>query len=208
MKILKQSIVLSGLIIIFSCTNKKEKSSGETVKKVTATKMSNAWRSFNISTLKITEKGIGKFKIGEIFPSQFSPLKREEKTVIKKTEEGKETVKTNIITSEGQILFAVENDDDKYAKEIMVYTPEIKTVSGLGVGSTLSNIIKIYPDAKVWYTYISDRVVLESLSMPNTQFIIDKKGYKKGAISYNSDKEDLSLEHFDVDTKVKVVRVY
>ncbi len=196
---------------MISCADKKEQTAvAETpVKKVEPAKISNAWRSFNVGTLKITETGVGKFKVGQAYPAQFAPLKSDVKNIIKKTAEGTETVESSIIKSEGKVLFAVQKSKDgKSTQELTVYSPEIKTNSGMGVGSTLSDITSAYPDAKVWYTYVSDKVVVESPSLGNTQFIIDKNGYVDASISYNSDKEVLSLNDFEANTQVKSVRIY
>jgi len=206
MKIVKQWFFLCGLVTIVACANKKEKAA--VVVKPESAKISNAWRSFNVSTLKVDASGVGKFKIGNTLPTQFSPLKKEEKNIIKKIEGSFKTIKTDIISSEGKILFAVNKDDDQKVDEITLYSPQIKTVENIGVGNTIAEFIRAYPDAKVWYTYFSDRVVLESPSLGDLQFILDKSAYMNGTISYNSNKEDLSISDFKENTIIKSIRIF
>ncbi len=210
MRTIKQLVVLSGLITIISCGGKNESNTAveSAQKKVEPVKISNAWRSFNVSTLKITSNGVGKFEIGRNLPAQFAPLKHEVKNIVKKTAKGTETVKTDFITSEGKILFGVDKDKKGNLNEINIYTPEITTKSNIGVGNTIAQFVSAYPDVKVWYTHINDHVVLESPSLENIQFIVDKSGYKDTSISYNSDQELLNISDFNTNTKIESVRVF
>ncbi len=210
MRIIRQLVFFSVAISIVGCSGKKEKNiavKAPTVKSEPA-KISNAWRSFNVSTLKVDSNGIGKFNIGHVFPSQFAPLKRQERKIVKNTEGGTESAVVDVITSEGKTLFMVNKNATKSIEEITVYSPEIKTSSGIGVGSTISQLLATYPDAKVWYTNVSDQVVLESPSLSNIQFVLDKKGYKTESISYSSDIEHLNTSDFKTDTSIKSIRVF
>ncbi len=211
MKRIQHSLWVLGVTILITSCGKKEKNTelSHSESKHETTKISNAWRSFNVNTLKLTSSGIGKFKVGEAFPTQFSPLKSQEKSIIRKEEGGSTAIMTNVITCEGKTLFTVnKKGKTETIDEITLYTPEITTLEKLGVGSSLSEFVAAYPDAKVWYTYVTDAVVLESDALKNMQFILNKADYKNGAISYNSDIEYLSINDFNTDSKIQKIRIF
>ncbi|MDQ3190320.1 MAG: hypothetical protein M3Q58_01875 [Bacteroidota bacterium] len=93
--------------------------------------------------------------------------------------------------------------------EFTVYTSELKTPKGIGVGSTIQEFVTAYPAYSIWYTYVSDRFVIDTEAHRNLQFEINDSDFIGDRASLESgDSDALNINQFKPSTKIKSVRVY
>lgn len=53
------------------------------------------------------------------------------------------------------VFTAMRTQDTQYVKEIRVNSPKFKTAAGMGVGSAIAAVKKVYPGVKLLKTYVS-----------------------------------------------------
>jgi len=97
--------------------------------------------------------------------------------------------------------------EDLHIVEMMIHSDYYKTDDGIGVGTTIEHFAEVYPDYNLWYTYISDRYILETEVLIGIQFLLDFHDCKitpKG----DSDMETLELSDFKEGAKIQAIRVY
>ncbi len=162
----------------------------------------------------LLDDGVGDFKIGGSipFPESSDNYEINEEVQIRMTEEGefKETV--YIVKKEGeeimQLKLKYDFNTEQYTKnidEIIVTSSLVKTPEGIGIGSTMNDFIKIYPDYDLWYTYVSGMYVIETKNI-NAQFILDKKDFI-GELDITGDVITLKKSDFKQDAKILKIRV-
>ncbi len=121
--------------------------------------------------------------------------------IIQKAEKTVFEVFTSFIPEKG-----IYNDT---ISEVYILTDQFKSSKGFGAGSSLRSFMKTYPDSKIWYTYVSNRFVLESPYFPNTQFIIENAGYNGDVSKLNyNDMIFLDAYKFRKGTKIRKIRIY
>lgn len=91
--------------------------------------------------------------------------------------------------------------------EIMVLSDRFKTEEGIGVGSTIEEFTSSYTDYNLWYTYVSDRFVLET-SQHSMQFLLQKKDYAGGEINFESEITPLKIDNFNSESTIHKVRIF
>lgn len=161
----------------------------------------------------IEESRVGNFTLGGEIP-QTSDIYQIQKTKKSRvTEEGPQE-ETHYVLSRNQteelILKPLSdtsgNGQDTIIGEIIVLTDHYKTQEGIGVNSTLKEFQKAYPHFKIWYTYVSDRYVLEN-SKTSLQFFLNEKDFI-GKMEVNSVKMPLEATDFKEGAKIVKIRVY
>ena len=159
----------------------------------------------------IESKTAGNIKIGQdidkIIP--ISSQKLTNKIVTSKGEEGdiyEETVFTLFESGEEMLKFT--GDTEKNIDVITVISNKYKTNEGICIGSSIDEFIKIYPDYKIYFSYISGFTWLET-KIVDVQFMIDIKNFTgKEDKLMRSDMVELKREDFTKDTKINKIRIF
>jgi hypothetical protein len=163
----------------------------------------------------IRDQQTGPFKIGDELPGPATMMKYqmriEQQT--RTTEEGPVTEQVTIIGENDVDLLRLKpgllTSDPNYTNtinEITVVSEKYKTDRSIGIGSTLTEFIKAYPDADVWYTYVSGMYVLET-DQVKVQFLLDESDYTGEKPEVKSEITPLELADFKQDSKIKSVRI-
>jgi hypothetical protein len=93
--------------------------------------------------------------------------------------------------------------------EITVISPLYKTNKGIGVGSSIQDIIKTYPNYFVRYSYITGRFEVEVQELKNVRFEIDKNGYIGSQDKLmDGDMVELSIKEFKPNSQIIAVRIF
>jgi len=153
---------------------------------------------------EIDESKAGIFEIGKAFPNNLPTSFTSE-------------VEEKICFEEGirfvQHIFHVKKDEKLVLNCVIEENAiqEIEIIDGyqtpdhIGVGATIIDFGKTYPDFRLWYTYISDKYVLDSeLLGVKIQFLLDKKDFI-GKIDFNEDISYLKLSDFKINSKIKKI---
>lgn len=112
--------------------------------------------------------------------------------------------------SEYNISFDVDDEsnmDSATVWNIAIYDRSFKTVDGLGVGSTINDLLKFYPDAVPHHNQVSQRAWLE---LGNCDFDFDINDYDRQFIDFDvySDSNDVvDVKGFKADAKIRVIRI-
>lgn len=99
--------------------------------------------------------------------------------------------------------------DKAIISEMSVLSPLFKTEKNIGVGDNLLQLIDTYHDVIIYYTYVSDRFIVEATSLEGVQFDLDPEGYigNKDTL-FDSDMTNLTEDNFIMDVKIISIRVY
>ena len=158
----------------------------------------------------------GPFVIGEQLPGPATMMKYQMRIeqLTRATDDGIVNEQITIIGEHGKDLVwlkpglvSVDNSIGNTINEIVIVSPKYKTIEGIGIGSTIAEFRTAYPDHRLWYTYVSDRFVVEADTL-KAQFIVDKDDYIGNEIELTSEQVDLSLDQFDQQGKIKRVRMF
>jgi hypothetical protein len=87
------------------------------------------------------------------------------------------------------------NEHNNAISEIIVQSALYKTERNIGIGSTINEFVAAYPDAKIWWTYVSDMYVLETGSL-KAQFILDKNDFTGKKPDVKSEITPLSISDY------------
>lgn len=169
-----------------------------------------------INSILISSKNVGLFTIGSEVPTLPAELKMRQfvKSEMSEGEPGPELTHNVIFNQLEDVLELImdhqmddEHHEDKDIQEMMVLSNYYETSKGIGVGSTLEEFQEAYPDGHIWYSYVSDRYVLETDQLKDVQFILDGADCNitpKGS----TDQEPIDFIDFKVGSKIKKIRVY
>lgn len=91
--------------------------------------------------------------------------------------------------------------------EIIVISEHFKTEQGIGPESTIKDFAAAYPNARVWYTYVSDRFVLETPQRGHMQFLLRAEDFT-GQVDPRSEITPLTLNQFEPGATIRAVRIY
>ena len=197
--------MISAIITFASCGG-GNKSSDDGEKKQTETeKLAEANKDLAKKVFKITIAGAEilneEGKIDEMF--KVPPFKMKMK-IRKEMQEGAEVkIRTTTI---------YENDKEiamRYNDVTDLLTNDFQTEKGIGVGSTIEEFVAAYPDYKIWYTYVSNKYVIETPALPGVEFILDPLSYTGDENALNeSDMVELNLNAMNQKGKIKMVKVF
>lgn len=162
----------------------------------------------------LLDKAVGKFKIGSSipFPETSDDYKITKEIQTRMTEEGAEDETVYIVFKKDkeimQLKLKYDYDIGKYTQnigEILLTSSFVKTLGGIGVGSTIEDFINQYPDHNFWYTYVSGMYVLEANKI-NGQFILDEKDFV-GNLNITSDMNVLKKSDFKQGSRILKIRI-
>lgn len=166
----------------------------------------------NSSSNNIISAGkAGLFAIGQALPTADTLGYSVEKEVLTRyTEEGPETDTVFTVANNGTKLLTLYKDVTNSSKigEIMIQSDAYQTKENIGVGSTITDFIKAYSDYKLWYTYVSDRYILETPQYPSVQFLLRKEDFISKKPNIKSEITPLQVTDFELDAKIESVRIY
>lgn len=91
--------------------------------------------------------------------------------------------------------------------EIIVTSKRFQTEQDIGPGSTIEEFTAAYPKAKVWYTYVSDRFVLETPQYENMQFLLRAEDFT-GEVNPQGEITPLNVDNFREGATIRAVRIY
>ncbi|NLA24243.1 MAG: hypothetical protein GX879_04675 [Bacteroidales bacterium] len=108
-------------------------------------------------------------------------------------------------------LMTIDLDENEIVEEITAHTSKAKTDKGIGIGSSISEFVQVYPDYKIWFTYVSERFVIETPSLNNVQFTLDFEDFIGAESKITNSKSDiiyLKIDEFNDDAMIKSVRIF
>jgi hypothetical protein len=151
----------------------------------------------------ITAKGAGDFQLGKPAPKDGYEVTSETEY----SDEGEE-YEIFVFSKNGEKNAVVDNLTN--INYISIFSPLYKTETSvrLGIGSTLADLIKTFPDYELWYTYISGRFIFNSKKEVNVQFILENEGFIGKDELDISDMVTLTPASFKPNTSVTEVYIY
>ncbi|OGI57615.1 hypothetical protein A3B85_02465 [Candidatus Nomurabacteria bacterium RIFCSPHIGHO2_02_FULL_37_13] len=161
----------------------------------------------------ITSQKVGIFDIGEPVPDQ--SLLLQAKYSIKETTIFTEgiPVKQYVVSmgSKDLLTLGLPPNSGEKIWDISVISPEFKTKEGIGVGSTVSDFLKAYPNYKFWYSQEEGEhfVLNTSSNATNPQFFLDRSGLINPNENFNYPTyRQAKISDFKTSAKITGVRVY
>lgn len=186
------------------------------MRKIDSLEAANSNMSHPIKSYLIKEGGIDMFLIGHAIPTQADGYLIT-KSMETRWEEGDEfTVPVYTISEEGQNVLKIEPFYDYntglYSEEIgdiYILSDKFKTVENIGLKSTIEEFVAAYPDFEIWFSYVSDRYVIETKRLANIQFLLDGSDFiEEGGPKFESDMTILQPSEFKKGSKIKAIRIY
>lgn len=207
-----KTLFMSLLVVtLFSCNcgKKPEKEKEQQENEVVSTK------EF-IENYLIEGSSAGDFKVGGemLFPKDNQNVKVEKQinTFMEEGNEFKEMEYKLLENAKTLIVLKADYDSEtelasKNISDIKVFSDKFKTAQGIGVGATLDEFILKYPNYKIWYTYVSDRYVLDTEELENVQFMLNKNDFTS-EIKNTGDIMYLKKGDFKPTTKIALIRIF
>lgn len=156
--------------------------------------------------------GVDEFIIGKKLPYDLNHYK-----FLKTTKTVEETIEEPVVKviSETDTLVEISFNYD-YEKELFtdkiseinILNKMYKTNKDIRVGSTISEFTEKYKDYKLWFTYISQRFIIESKDKKNIQFELCANGYIGKKDLMDGDMVKLELKDFKKETKIVSIRIF
>jgi hypothetical protein len=155
----------------------------------------------------IAQNRAGAFLLGAPLPASVEGLMylRYDET---RMEEGEEYVYRYCAVKDSTAQHArleVAEDDVIVAIELM--SSYFHTPQAVAVGSSLQDALSVWPDAQIWYSYVSDTYVLETPALPGVQFVLDADAYRGSADLSSSDMVTLQPVDFDLAGTIKTILI-
>jgi len=130
----------------------------------------------------ISENGVDIFRLGERIPFNTTKytIKKETEKCTGDCEGVEEFIVYGVYEKEERILvISLGYDSDGKPNTdkigtITVLSNKFKTKEGVGVGSSIEDFVRTYPDFSIWYTYISERYIIETELYRRFQFELDE----------------------------------
>ncbi|PZD78706.1 hypothetical protein [Mesonia sp. K7] len=91
--------------------------------------------------------------------------------------------------------------------ELWIVDSLYRNDKNVGVGTKLEDFTTQYPDYKIWFTYVSDRYIIQS-EQNNIQYILNPNDYTGEEIIPKSEITSLKISDFKADSKIESVRIY
>jgi len=184
--------------------------------------------------LLITSKSVGGIQMGEDIRMLTvpAPLRLKQTIVRMNSEEGPYDATVWLVSDRKEELMQLSTtyqQDERYAamdtveiintgyqnqskeavSDIEIFSDRYQSAGRIHVGSSFGEFIKAYPDYQVWYTYVSDRYVLETAQLPNVQFKLDPAGFTaSGKKLGKSEIDQLTAQDFKMTTAIQSIRLF
>jgi len=204
-----KNILLSAFLlssILFSCNIKTENDADK------QSSDSNILQTKELSNenLLITDKSVGDFRLGDKLP-EAGQNGEYTITIEKKSEfeEGQEYIYSVRKVSKGtELLFFIKNGDGEVSEiqDVEIFSERFKTEKGIGVNSTIEELITQYPDIKFWGTYIAEGIWADRNGQ-QLQFNFKPKDCKAN-VTTDSDITEFKKSDFKKGAKITSVRIY
>ena len=157
----------------------------------------------------LTGQGLEDYRIGAKAPakSNFPGLTHLEQT-LKIQEEG-ETIITKYLKffQNGRYLGKARLDSRGIIDELRIVSPEVRHEAGYAVGDAWSQVARVFPMGKLYYTYVSDWLFIESKSVGHLQLHFDKKDYR-GKKELRFELQELDENDLSNEAKLRWIRIY
>lgn len=162
----------------------------------------------------ITPTSVGAFNLGDSVPQEgrFENYEVKYITFEQQEEEGPnmETMHKVVVLENGkkalEITPSVYQNKPHLIEEMRVFSEKFNTNENISVGSTIQEFYDTYPKAKIWYTYVSDRMVMETGTM-DLQFELSTEDYIP-ELTIETDMDEKEKNDFKPETKIKSIRIY
>ncbi|MBN1252718.1 MAG: hypothetical protein JXR51_11405 [Bacteroidales bacterium] len=186
-------------LILISCKNQSNEQAGKNSNGTTK-------NVIHANPFLISAKGVGAFDVNDKFPDLNDSTYEKKDTLIFK--EGDEFFYRSIYQMDTlRLVISLSPNDSIY--DITILSPKYKNNQGLGVGCKLSQILTVYNDFEIFYSYVSGNFVVYSKQIENLQFIIDSNAYKGDKKKLNnSDIIILKHEDFIEDAEITKIRIF
>lgn len=207
--------IIAPIFLVFSCGSPEEEVTEELVDEVTEDLVEDEPEEV-INSIVISSKNVGLFTVGAEVPNLPSELKIRQFVAREESEGelGPELTHNVIFNQLEDVLELImdhqmddEHHEDKNIQEMLVLSNYYETAKGIGVGSSIEDFQEAYPDAHIWYTYVSDRYILETDEIQDVQFYLDGADCNITPTG-ETDAEDIDLIDFNVGSKIQKIRVF
>ena len=172
--------------------------------------------SSNLKNIFIESKKVGLFEIGDLIHSVDIPsgFGISDVSSRRPTEEGITNEPLSILSYQDteiyEILWNYDTETDNFVPrvgEIRVTSNIPQTIDQIKVGSTITDLGKVYP-LEFWYSYVGDIFVATTDEFKDVQFLLDPAGYVGTKELFSDDLVFLEFSDFNSDTKIKTIRIY
>lgn len=160
----------------------------------------------------LTDSSAGPFVIGNVLPDSNSTFTL--RKVQRRGLEGPPPQTVYHISKNGTELMAIipqyDGETQTYTNrivEIIVSSKRYRTKANIGSGSTIEAFTAAYPEYEVWYTYVSDRFILEAPRHENMQFLLRAEDFT-GTLNPKNEITPLTLNDFRDSATIRAVRIY
>ena len=203
-------------VLLVSCGGETSEEVVNEMNEVSSEIVPEAVQEEVVNSFLLESKKVGLFSIGQEVPELPKELKIRQYTETEQTDEGPgEELLHNVIFNQLEDVIELIMDhqmgdkhhEDKNIEEMLVLSNYYETAEEIGVGSTIEEFQEAYPDAELWYTYVSDRYVAETTALPGVQFMFDEKDCIKKP-NVNGDQNMMKFEHFKEGAKISKIRVF
>lgn len=204
---------LSLSIFLCSCNDQKKESDSMNASE----KVEQSEETKEVAIIKekflIKGKAAGEFKIGASIPTSLKDYSITREQQVRTTEEGP-TDETIIKVTKGNEKFLeilpsmdpITGESTEDIGEIRITSELYKTAEGIGVGSSLDEFVRAYPDHKLWFTYVSNRYIVEADEV-EAQFLLEGTDFI-GEKKITSEMTPLKKEDFREGSKIRMIRIY
>lgn len=161
----------------------------------------------------ITRHQAGPFKIGDELPgpAHLTKYKVRQEKMSFHSEEGPFEENVTVISEDTTDLLwlksMIDSTKSKVIREIIVVSPLYRTMKNVGIGSSIADFQAAYPDAHIWYTYVSNMFVIET-NEEDAQFLLKEEDYTGPKPDFSSEKLDISNAFFHRDSKIYSIRLF
>ncbi|PWJ44218.1 hypothetical protein BC781_101568 [Sediminitomix flava] len=160
----------------------------------------------------ITYGQAGPFTLNSAFPGkegEYMGYQLVQRKQIRYAEDGADTLTTFHAQKDGitHIIIHPKYNNDALIGGLEVVSALYETKHGVGVGSSLYDFYAIYPDAKGYYTFVSDMYWVEYPVMEGIQFLIDAKACKTEPDAF-SDLTVIEKSNLNLKSRITGIRIF
>lgn len=167
-----------------------------------------------VSDYIFTETSAGPFRLGDPLPGASSTCPYEVKKMSRtRMVEGTFEETVYWVYEDGELLMEIlpsyDHKIERYVDligEIMIISERFRTEEGIGVSSTIGEFLSSYPEYRLWYTYVSDRYVIQPEGS-SFQFLLCGQDFS-GFPDSSGDMTEMDISGFKEDAAVQSIRLF
>lgn len=165
--------------------------------------------SFAEDSPTLTGKGLEEYQMGKPAPSESDFPGLTHLRVQQSSQEEGETVVTTYLKLflQGRYLGKARLDAEGLVDELTIISPEVRHAAGYSVGQTWDSVARVFPMGKLYYTYISDWLFVESEAVGHLQLHFDKSDYQ-GSSTLDGELQELHENDLSDEAQLKSIRLY